>query len=495
MIWFGLSLLFGAPIVPSLPEPAPETMSPTRLAQSAQTISQPTEVRPLPGTPDQVPVFHSNSPELVQANGILLSTYPPAGKVSPEAHLNYAFNGRFDVFSHHVARGQSETDTRTLYMGILVTNPGRDTVRLSFREAASYISQESPWTDRGATESNLYSTSFSGPGSRLMNDILRDRRQTQWPNQVEIPPGETYLLMNAPIPLRRLTVATDGTLPAGSALLPPPLRNTARGNGSSSRINARSTYMRLSSSGPVYVANLAMYAPTTSDGGERVPSLDEWKTLLFRGRLVEPRDRPPTPPERANSVETFRYGRVAGVTQGSQWNATLADPRHAERLSLPAPGSKIAYVLSTVDRNTFGSGQIQSARMLARYNDTAYRSHGNYGLEYNLDLPLYNSSNQPKTITLSMQTPIQNERASNVLQFLNPPEDRVFFRGTVLVLYNADDGRPRANYVHVTQNRGDQGEPLAELTLAPGERRSVKVQFLYPPDATPPQVLTLTTVR
>jgi Protein of unknown function (DUF3370) len=238
-----------------------------------------------------------------------------------------------------------------------------------------------------------------------------------------------------------------------------------------------------------------MYAPTTSDGGERVPSLDEWKTLLFRGRLVEPRDRPPTSPERANSVETFRYGRVAGVTQGSQWSATLADPRNAERLTIPAVGGKIAYVLSTVDRNTFGTGQVQSARMLERYNDTAYRSHGNYGLEYNLVLPLYNSSDQPKTVSLSFQTPLQNERLNNSLQFLSPPEERVFFRGTVLLLYNADDGRPRANYVHVTQNRGDQGEALAELTLAPREQRSVTVQFLYPPDATPPQVLTLETRR
>jgi Protein of unknown function (DUF3370) len=116
MVWFGLALL-----------PAPQTI----LAQSAQTIAQPTDVRSLPGQPDQVPVFHSNSPELVQANGILLSTYPPDGKASREAHLDYAFNGRFDIFSHHVARGQSETDTRTMYMGILVTNPGRDSVEFS----------------------------------------------------------------------------------------------------------------------------------------------------------------------------------------------------------------------------------------------------------------------------------------------------------------------------------------------------------------------------
>lgn len=44
------------------------------------------------------------------------------------------------------------------------------------------------------------------------------------------------------------------------------------------------------------------------------------------------------------------------------------------------------------------------------------------------------------------------------------------------------------------QRRGQRGEPLALLRLQPGERRLVKVDFLYPPDATPPQVLTINTL-
>ncbi|MEL6902323.1 MAG: DUF3370 family protein, partial [Cyanobacteria bacterium J06606_4] len=69
----------------------------------------------------------------------------------------------------------------------------------------------------------------------------------------------------------------------------------------------------------------------------------------------------------------------------------------------------------------------------------------------------------------------------------------VFFRGTVLFVYKDDDGRSRAAYTYVVQNQGEQGEPLVEVTLAPGEQRDVNVQFLYPPDATPPQVLTIST--
>jgi hypothetical protein len=443
---------------------------------------------PPTGGLDQVPVFNSNSPELIQTEGILLSTFPGNGKASPNAHLNYAFEGRFDVFAHHVVRAASDTDTRTPFIGILVHNPSRNPVTLDLREAASYISQESPWHERAAVESNLASTNFSGPGSRLMNDILRDRRQGHWPSQVTIPPGESHLLMNAPIPLRRLSVATDGTLPAGSELLPPPPR-TAGGN----RSNARSTLMRLSSSGPVYVASLAMYAPKTANGGERVPTLAEWKTLLFRGRLAGARDLPPTAPREAQRANPFIYGRVAGVAQGSQWRATLTDHHNTDQLSIPETGKPISYVLSTVDRNTFGTGQVQSAPMLARYPDTAYRAHGNYGIEYHLTLPLQNRTRDPKTVTLSVQTPVQNETLQDALEFLNPPEPRVFFRGTILFVYDDETGRPRANYTHLTQQRGQQGDPLVQLKLAPGEQRSVNVQFLYPPDATPPQVLTIAT--
>jgi hypothetical protein len=49
-------------------------------------VLQPQEVRPLPGKLDDVPVFNSNSPELVQTEGILLSTFPPRQKSTSAAH-------------------------------------------------------------------------------------------------------------------------------------------------------------------------------------------------------------------------------------------------------------------------------------------------------------------------------------------------------------------------------------------------------------------------
>lgn len=457
------------------------------VAQSqGSTITVPQEVRPLPGGLDNVPVFNSNSPEIIESDGILLSTFPPRGKSSPEAHLDYTFNGRFDIFSHHVARGQDDSDTRTVYESILVHNPGDRPVTLAIRDGASHISQESPWNEIASNTSNLYSNNFSGPGSRVMNDVMRDRRQSTLPAEVTIPPGESHLLLNAPIPLRRLSVATDGTLPPGSEILPPPTRVSS---GEGPRLNGRSTLLRLQSSGPVYVASLAMHAPQ-SNGRERVPSLEEWKQVLFSGRLATPRDLSPSEPgSRANP---FRYGRVSGVVEGSQWRTALTDER-SNQLAIPAAGEQLSYALNTLERNTFGTGQIQSAPIVARYSDTAYRANGNYGIEYNLDLPLTNNTDSPKTVSLSVQTPLQNDELSDALQFYSSPEPRVFFRGTVLFVYKEDNGRSRAYYTYLEQNRGEQGEPLIEMTLAPGEQRDVNVQFLYPPDATPPQVLTIST--
>ncbi|MFM8007967.1 MAG: DUF3370 family protein, partial [Dolichospermum sp.] len=63
------------------------------LVTSPEEILQVQSVRPLPGQLDSVPVFNSNSPELVLKEGILLSTFPAAGKKVTSAHLNFPFRG------------------------------------------------------------------------------------------------------------------------------------------------------------------------------------------------------------------------------------------------------------------------------------------------------------------------------------------------------------------------------------------------------------------
>lgn len=484
-------------------------------------------VQPLPGQLDEVPVFNSNSPEVVQKPGILLSTFPGDGMQVQSAHLNHALQGRFDIFAHHIARGITPDDVRTLYVGIVVYNPADKPVKLDLLQGVTYLSQEAPFNDLPAYVANPLGNVYAGPGSRVTTDVLRGDSQPQWPSEVTIPAKSAQLLVNVPIPLRRLTVATDGTLPPGSvipglttaaarlnlpnstalnvvptlsaALRPAANPATLVANAAVAAnddrplpINGRTILMRLSSDGPVYLASLAMYAPMTAEGNERVPSLAEWIQLLRTSNVSGPRDRQPTPPD-SRFTPRFFYGRVAGVAQGSEWSGRATD-KDSDHLSIPNPGEAISYVLSSVDRNTFGTGQIQSAPMLVRYPDTAYRAHGNYGILYNIALPLKNNTDATQRVAIKIQTPLQDERLKGeALRFRNPPYDQIFFRGTIRLRYKDDLGIRQTRYMHLVQRRGQQGQPLIRLTLPKGSTRLVEVQFIYPPDATPPQVLTIET--
>jgi hypothetical protein len=430
---------------------------PVAVAPAPQEIVQTQEVRALPGQLDKVPVFNSNSPEVVQTEGILLSTFPGKGKANPKAHLNFAFTGRFDLFAHHIARPQSGRD---YYLGVLLHNPGSRPVTVLTLQANSYLSNkaDAPFIDLPAQVESPLGRVYAGPGSRVSSDVLRRRLQAGLPVKLEIPPGESRMLANLAMP-------------------------TSSG---------RSTLMRLWSNGNLYAASMAMEARTTGQG-QQAPTLQEWKTLLMKGDLVQPRDRVPTPPKQTGGQ--FIYGRVAGVSQGSQWRGTLTNGAKAAQLTVPKPGQAISYALNTLHHGTLGTNQIQTAPMLVRYPDTAYYAHGNYGVYYNLTLPLHNNTQKAQTITLAIQTPIKENRlAKGGLRFYQQPGQPVFFRGSVRLRYQDAKGQTQVRYVHLVQQRGQQGKPILTLELPPGTKQSVEVDLLYPPDATPPQVLTIKTL-
>lgn len=431
-----------------------------------QEIVQTQDIRPLPGKLDTVSVFNSNSPEVVQAEGILLSTFPQAGKLFPAAHLPYTFQGRFDIFAHHIARANTLHQPRTLYLGILAGNPGDRPVAVDFLQGASYLtSPEALFVNLPPYVEDPLGTVFSGPGSRAVGDVLRGRRQATLPSRLVIPARQTMLLLNTPIPLGRGALASNG----------------------------RSTLMRLNSSGPIYLASLAMFAPLSNRRQERIPAVQDWNQFLQTARLAGPRDMSPTSPLRLNELR-MTYGRVAGVAQGSLWAATLTDKPGSTDLSIPKPGQAIAYGISTVPRGTMGTKQVQSAPLLVRYPDTAHLSHGNYGVEYNLKLPLHNTTRKPATVIISLQTPIKEDVPQTYARFFDPPEERIFFRGPVRISQTDEQGNSLIRYLHLVQRRGDPGVPLLRLTLKPDERRAVEVALVYPPDATPPQVLSIQTL-
>jgi hypothetical protein len=115
----------------------------TSTKPSPQEIIQTGEVRALPGKLDTIPVFNSNSPEWIKNEGILLSTFPNKGKKTSAAHLNFLFQGRFDLFAHHYTH--TPKDLQTLYLGVILHNPGKKTVTVDVLQAASYLMQDAPF--------------------------------------------------------------------------------------------------------------------------------------------------------------------------------------------------------------------------------------------------------------------------------------------------------------------------------------------------------------
>lgn len=429
-----------------------------------QEIVQAGEVRALPGKLDTIPVFNSNSPEWVKTEGILLSTFPQKGKKVPAAHLNFPFQGRFDLFAHHYSH--TPKDLQTLYLGVILHNPGNKPVTVDVLQAASYLMQDAPFVTLPPYLENNDGKAYSGPGDRAVGDVLRGIRQADFPAKLVIPAGQSRMLLNHPIPVRNLQKP----------------------------VNGRSSFMRLRSSDKVYTASLAMFAKKSSDNSDRAPTLAEWQTLLDTGNFAGPRDKTPTPPDATSGV--LIYGRVAGVSSGSQWKAKLVDNPKATNLTIPQRGKAISYGLDTLKSGRLGTEQIQTAKMLVRYPDTAYEAHGNYGVEYKLTLPLSNNTNQTQTVAVTLETPLKEDKLSQGgVRFRKPSLDFPFFRGTVRLRYFDDQGQQHTRYVHLWHRTGQVLEPLVQLVLPPSTQRIVQVDVIYPPDSTPPQVLSVKTLE
>jgi Protein of unknown function (DUF3370) len=467
----GLSLSLGAiacrPLNISIPAPDPtttDTGSSLAATPRNQDIVGSNVVRSLPGALDNIPMFNSNSPEWVKTEGILLSTFPPEGKQVSTAHLNFPFDGEFTLFAHHFTH--TPPDLKTLYLGILVHNPGRQTATLSVFEAASYLMEpDAPFKEQQPMLDNPDGNIYSGPGIRAVDHVLRGRRLEAFPAQITIPPGESRMLMNLPIPVRDLEKP----------------------------INGRSSFFHLSSRGKVYIASLAMYAKKNPNETERAPTLSEWQELLNKGGLAGPRDRTPTPPNQTEGA--LIYGRVAGVQKGSRWEATLTEESR-DHLEIPPSDRPISYAINTLRGGRLGTQQIQTASMLVRYPDTAYESHGNYGVRYDLTLPLLNKTDQAQTVAIKLETPLKEDQLSQGgLRFRQPPLDFPFFRGTVRLSLMKGTERTAIRYIHLWHRQGQVLAPLTTVELAPQERRSLRLEFLYPPDSVPPQVLTIETIK
>ncbi|MEB3330550.1 MAG: DUF3370 family protein [Candidatus Sericytochromatia bacterium] len=417
---------------PSVPPPAPAAPAPAPAAPTAPDALQLTTglngVQPLPGGLDEVPVLNSNHPEIVYGPGVIVSTLPGDG----QSHLDYAFRGPFEVFTHH----QNRAD-RDLYQALVLHNPGTAPVRVKVGPSAATITNRAPYRDHGPIPApDPWGMRASGPGDKTAMDFLRGGRAIK-AEELVLAPGETRV-----VHALRLPPGNEGT---GA--------------------------FRFASEGPVHGAVVIEDAPPTAAGVKR--RLDAG-TLMPRSSHDPIATVPGAPGQ-------LIFGRVAGVQTGAAWRGRLTTDGQAFRVTDQADSQ--SWVLVGKRSNTLGTGQDQAAPLARRYGDTAYAAHGNYGVTYELELPLRNDSAQAREVRLYFDSP------GKPLPHLS----RVF-RGAIAIDVVDAAGRVKTEYVHVSQKAGELGTaPLTTLKLPPGAQRAVRVRLVYPANSTPPHALRVET--
>jgi hypothetical protein len=441
------------PLLLATTPPAPAAPAP---------ILRPQTVAPLPGGLDRVLVVNDNNPELISGPGILLSTFPKAGRSKPDAHLDVALNGRFDLFSHHVYAGKPDSLDSTLWLAVVAEPRGDQPVTLQLLGGSTALSQA---TDKQQPDAPFLPLPalmpqdghvYSGPGSRVATELLARQRNALIPERWTLAPGRLSTLIVLPIPVKGLD----------------PL------------LNGRNLQLRLQSSGPVSLATLAAYGRD-----DQAPAPGSWGALLDGD--LSPKEHQPTP---RGASGRMVYSRVSGVQIGSIWSGTITDPGKPYLSTSRAP---ISWPIASLERGSLGTGQVQTAELKAFYPGTAWAAHGNYGVEYNLAIPLRNTSKQPVTLELAFESPLKTDQAQGGLRFNPKPGQSVMFRGTVEATGLDSSGGTSSGRrsVHLVQRVGQQGPALGTVSLAPGASRQLRVRLIYPADATPPQVLSLLPVK
>lgn len=425
------------------------------------------KILPLRGKLNTNQVFNSNSPEIVKTEGILLSTFPSEGKKNPFAHLNQKITGEFDIFTHHISVERDNGNLSTLHEGIIINNPNNVPVRIKILSSASYLSQpDSPFIKLDDLVDNSEGKFFAGPGDRVSQDIIRVNNFFK-EKIIKIEPNETILLKDLEIPIKNL--------------IPP-------------YINGRTTLIKLKTSAPIYIADLALFEKKSFWFEQKI-TLNDWLNILNNGDFSEKRDKVPSP---LNTTlpkgSPFIYGRVSGVAQGNEWSGKLTTD--LKKLVLPENDSGVSFVLNTVYNNTYGTKQVQSGDMKNRYSDTAYQSHANYGVTYFLEIPLYNNSKNKKKVSLSFDSPIRipENKSATTLTFLENPPEKINFRGEIEAQYE-ENGKEVDRFFHIVERFGQKGKKFLELDLEPNQNRMVKLKYIYPADSTPPHVITIYTEK
>ena len=387
--------------------------------------------RPLNGTFNNVPVLHSNQPEIVTGPGILVNTAPGSAIAAesnrPLRNAAYTFNGEFGVHMHHKYYPQDQAklggrrSRGLMTLALIAANPGSQPITLEFDRGSVKNSFEAPYhSNRLMGVKPLGKRPWNtGPGDATAVQLLRGELDRKLPERLVIPPRS-----------RRVVVRTE--LPA---------RGIANG------------LLRGRSNGPFTMAVVA---------AEQAGQDSDLFAVLQSGRLAPGRIYL----NRIREIQLGRvFSRVAGVALGDAYKAEINhDLRHGP-LHVP---------LTSTKRHHFGTRDIQVNPLTTRMVDSALNNIGTYGVRYDVTLNLTGSG--PHQLVLSHPVVSGKKRFTA-------------FRGSLQIVQDRT-----LQEVHVGMRSGES-LALTDLNLAPGTSKPIKVSLVYPADATPGHLLSVVPVQ
>ena len=386
--------------------------------------------RALNGSFNNIPVLHSNQPEIVKGPGILVNTAPGSGIAfennQPINNATFTFNGAFGVHMHHKYYPQDSSklggrrDRGLLTVAAIAINPGSKPITLTFSEGSVKNSFEAPYHPNklmgvkplGPRPWN------TGPGDATAVQILRGELDRKLPREIVIPPNSSKVIVSTILPARGIM------------------------NG----------LLRGQSNGPFHMAVVA---------AEETRNEQDLIAVLDRGRLAPGRIYL----NRIREIETGQvFSRVAGVALGDQYSAVIQHDLDQGPLHVP---------LTSTSKHHFGTRDIQVNQLSTRMIDSAVNNVGTYGVRFDVEMNLFGDGDHE----LVLSHPVAAGRSPFTA-----------FRGSIGI--QTDEGYKE---VHVGMRSG-QSLSISDLNLQEGTNNLVKVSLVYPADATPGHLLSVVPV-
>ena len=386
--------------------------------------------RALNGTFNNVPVLHSNQPEIVKGPGILVNTAPGSATAAennqPIKNAEFTFNGEFGLHMHHKYYPQDSSKLGgrrargLLTVAAIAINPGNKPVTLKFKRGSVKNSFEAPYhPNRLMGVKPLGRRPWNtGPGDATAVQMLRGELDRKLPPEITIPARSRKVIVSSVLPARGI------------------MNGLLRGR----------------SDGPFQLAVIA--AEETNQEQELISVLDSKR--LAPGRIYL---------NRLNEIRTGKvFSRVAGVALGDQYKASINHDLSQGALHIP---------LTSTRKHHFGTRDIQVNQLSTRMIDSALNNVGTYGVRFDVEMNLSGVGAHE----LVLSHPVASGR-----------KPFTAFRGSIGI--KTSEGYRE---VHVGMKSG-QSLPLGQITAKPNSVNPVTVSLVYPADATPGHLLSVVPV-